>query len=693
MNVSELFNLIKNQKWNNIKSILKNKNNNIDVNIRDNNKNYLMHYAILYNNIEITELLLENNAKIDIIDIDGRCILYYPVKYNYYDMLSLLLIYNKKNIGVSIIDIVDKDGNTPLHYSIFFTNIDMVKLLLKNNADVNIKNNRGYNALHMAIYVKNIELCKIILNYNIYIDAVTNTGETPLHLATTFQLYDICELLLINGVDPNINDFDNELTSIIYSVVLNDIKLFKLLLKYNASLILQDIYGNSALHYIIIEDNIELFKIAIEYDINPNIYNINSKIPIHIALELLNKNTLYYVTHLIEKSDVNVQNNHGNTIMHLLSISDLWKDKQIQAALLKKNINIFIKNANNLLAIEFIDNADKNNFLNLISKIYQNQLKNNKNKFYSIDNIKQNIIDNNISYLHTETSIIQLNNNDKCVKYTTFVGIALDIMSGLLFLLQKYNNICCILQTNYQDHPQLEEYYKSMGKINNNKKNYINFELLWSFHKLFYPLNFEENIKKCIKKSKYNFIIIPLGIEIFNNNHSNYLIYDISKNEIERFEPNGTHNPNKLNYNFKLLDVLLKNKFSEINNIKYIPPIDFLPRIGFQILDAVEKHTHQNIGDPGGFCAVWSIWYVDMRLKYNTIHRKELVESIIKLVKINNISFKNMIRTYSKTITTYRDDILKHANIDINNWIGDNLPDDKIDIVNNKISNIIQSLS
>ena len=85
-----------------------------------------------------------------------------------------------------------------------------------------------------------------------------------------------------------------------------------------------------------------------------------------------------------------------------------------------------------------------------------------------------------------------------------------------------------------------------------------------------------------------NYIIIPIGIEHYNGNHANYIIYDIKKNEVERFEPNGSHNPYKLNYNPILLDNLLEKKFKDINpKIKYIRPEEYLPKIGFKIFDAM----------------------------------------------------------------------------------------------------------
>ena len=112
MNINiKLFNYFKDHSWKKIINLLKN-NNNIDVNLRDNNNNYLIQYAIIFNKIEIVKLLLRKESKLDIIDSDGKTLLFIPVKYNFLDILNILLIKNKLYIGESIINIKDNNGFT-----------------------------------------------------------------------------------------------------------------------------------------------------------------------------------------------------------------------------------------------------------------------------------------------------------------------------------------------------------------------------------------------------------------------------------------------------------------------------------------------------------------------------------------------------------------------------------------------------
>ena len=112
-----LFEYVKKQKWKDIIEHLK-ETDDIDVNIRDNNNNYLITYAILFNKKDVVSLLINKGSKLDVIDDDGRSILYMAIKYGYTDILKLLLNFNRTHIGISLVDIQDRNGNIPLHYAI-----------------------------------------------------------------------------------------------------------------------------------------------------------------------------------------------------------------------------------------------------------------------------------------------------------------------------------------------------------------------------------------------------------------------------------------------------------------------------------------------------------------------------------------------------------------------------------------------
>ena len=172
------------------------------------------------------------------------------------------------------------------------------------------------------------------------------------------------------------------------------------------------------------------------------------------------------------------------------------------------------------------------------------------------------------------------------------------------------------------------------------------------------------------------------------------LIYDKKINQIERFEPNGSTFPYKFNYNPELLDKLLLNKFtSYFENVKYFKPIDYLPKIGFQLLEAYDHYKTKKIGDPGGFCGAWCTWYAFMRIKYPDLERNKLVSKLIRRIKEQNIPFKNLIRNFANKVITIRDETLKEIDIDINDWINSNYTKAKLDRLFLLIQQMIKELS
>ena len=297
-----------------------------------------------------------------------------------------------------------------------------------------------------------------------------------------------------------------------------------------------------------------------------------------------------------------------------------------------------------------------------------NSLCKNKTKKEAIDNLKTYIISNKKSYPTTNT-IIHIDNNEINTNFNTFTGYNLDIVSGLIYLKNKYNNLMTALSDDFVINDEIIYYHKKQG-IFRNQKDFFNFEIYWVNYKLFFPNNFSNLIQTFIK-SKLRFYIITINIELFEKAHVNILFFDKLTNEIERFEPAGKDYPIGFNYNNDLLDFQLEKHLKiYINNIIYIKPSMYQLKVGPQSLDSNEDT--KNIGDPGGFCAAWCLWYVDNRIKYNSIKREFIIEKIITQTKIKKIPLKQLIRNYSKNITYVRDKLLHQINIDINDWANDN---------------------
>jgi|694.fasta_scaffold128050_2 ankyrin repeat protein len=735
-----LFDLIKNNKYDEFIKIL-NKEKALDINFRDENGNYLITYAIIKNNIELLKLILDKECRIDITDQEGRSVLYLPIKYAYNEIIDLLINYDKTNVGVSIIDMKDKFNNIPLHYAIFFKNLSAIDSLIKVNSNTNIGDENGNNSLHLAIYSKKTEICKKILETDININSKTSIGETALHIACNFKLFDVVKMLVEAGIDVNIQDYNNEITALMYSINLNDNVSSKYLLNNYADPNIQDFMGNTSIHYSIIEENYEILNElvnskTIKIHSNLNIYNINGQLPLHL---LLDKESFYeneIMFEIVSKSNLNFQNEEGNTPLHIICKKGLWK---IYSKIMKtKKLNIFIKNHGGQMPVDYINKNDINDFMNIVIDSYLYILRNrnfiwkedwenlcNKELFYDkltkdeIEIINKYIKSSDKNYkgeicfklVNDKLKDIYNNKSAKCnyssypqkksskcikldpiskVEMCSFTGITLDILIGLIYLLKNYDYACSTITRNFINNTDLCNYFSNIGIKTNTQCEFLNFEIVWIYKKLFFSENFAENFNKCINNTKVRFVIIPLGIELKKGSHANYLIFDKKTYELERFEPYGSSSPYRFNYDSKLLDNILAFKFIEINeNIKLISPDKFLPKIGFQYFDVYESKT-KKIGDPGGFCALWSLWYTEMRLKYPDVDRKALVNKLLKEIKMSGVSFKNLIRNYSINITKIRDDIFDKSGITINDWLNDQYSESQYLEI---IENITQLLS
>ena len=183
-----------------------------------------------------------------------------------------------------------------------------------------------------------------------------------------------------------------------------------------------------------------------------------------------------------------------------------------------------------------------------------------------------------------------------------------------------------------------------------------------SVNDLVIPDGFFDSVKKCLQKNpKPNFIIIPFGFNDLGGNtgHSNYLIYDSKRKELERFDPNGFTtgcNPPNLG---KKLKKLFNSNVQQGMIEKVYEPLSFCPRQSFQYLQSSEREKIE--GDPPGFCAAWAAWYVDTRLSNPNKSRKQVVDMALDKFKNDQGSMTQYIRSYSVFITKI-EELLRKSN-------------------------------
>lgn len=722
-NNNMIFDLIKNQDFISIEKLIKTKKMT-DFDIRDNNYNYFIQYLITYNQFKILQLILnkeDTTIRLDIMDTDGRSILYNCIKFNYIEMIDILLTYNKNNIGISIIDIKDKMGYTALHYSIMFNNFNAYTKLLEFGADPYIRSNDG-NAFILCMIWKRDKFIEYMIEKKYRLNFLTKNGETILQVAVIWNKENIINIILNSSHNINLNNTTNDfgLTLLHHSILFDKIDLFTKLLELNADMNIADFQGMTCLHYIFNEQRLNFVEPFFKkYNDSRlfNVSNINGMVPLHILLENNMSIPEKIMTRILVETDLNIQDNDGKTCFLKMVESNMIK--KYRDILVIKPLNFFIEDIHNT------KHKLTDDILDIIVESYYNMIKINKDELLveweqwcsEPDKYKKMIIDKlkkGVKSTDTE-AICKMTVKDVIIKehrslpslqhmklnfdngiFTNtcfYTGFPIDVLFGLLLLYNTFKNsqLKVVIDFPLTINTPLENYYKKIGMDYKYKMDFSNIEILWSYQKIFYPSYFDNIIEKQIKDSQY--IVIPVGIETAVGSHANILFWDIAKKTLERFEPNGSNYPMGLNYNPELLDSLIEIKFKQFDNtITYYPPYKFLPPVGFQLLESLETDRCKKIGDPNGFCGVWCTWWVYQRMMNITnpkLQLSNIAEEMIRYIKFDNMSFKTIIRNFSKKITEIRDGYLKKINIDINDWVVGNYNEEQLDKLEKNIYNSI----
>ena len=183
------------------------------------------------------------------------------------------------------------------------------------------------------------------------------------------------------------------------------------------------------------------------------------------------------------------------------------------------------------------------------------------------------------------------------------------------------------------------------------------------------------------KENGHRFLILPIMLLYPNSGHANILIIDFKNKTAEYFEPHGglyskkyseyDKNLQKLNKeknSIKLRYICIKKVEKILNNLKFklILPFEYMNDDSFQSLELKKIfgyyfNTNVKKGDLEGYCAVWCLWYISLRLKYPDRKPKTLVNETETIIK-KNTTFRRFIRNYSKHCYTMTEKLKKKYN-------------------------------
>lgn len=190
--------------------------NYVDVNIQDNRGDTPVHYCVVNNKIGFLKSLIRHNADINMKNFDGQSPLFKACSLGRETIVYLLLessnfnlyerdskdetvfmalvrsrnldLLNKLVIDDKIVDCPNYAKETPLHIACKAGDISIVDYLLKNNAFVNAKNNTGETPLFYAVRAQHLHIIDILLKNGAILDCKSTFGDTVYNLIPTYEL-------------------------------------------------------------------------------------------------------------------------------------------------------------------------------------------------------------------------------------------------------------------------------------------------------------------------------------------------------------------------------------------------------------------------------------------------------------------------------------------------------------------------
>jgi len=153
---------------------------------------------------DIMTYLLDNGAKIDYSDEK-----YYEGDYQ--PIHEAVMVQNKEAVELLLeygadVNSVNSDGDTPLFTAVRYCDDPaMVNMLILAGADVNYKNSEGISPLkYAAVYNQNPEILRVLLDSGAEMNAKDEDGFTPIHSAVLNDNPEVLQFLIDEGADVNI---------------------------------------------------------------------------------------------------------------------------------------------------------------------------------------------------------------------------------------------------------------------------------------------------------------------------------------------------------------------------------------------------------------------------------------------------------------------------------------------------------
>ncbi|BCR35677.1 ankyrin repeat domain-containing protein [Mariniplasma anaerobium] len=244
----------------------------------DEKKKSLLHYAVTGSAIDVIQYLLSLDINVNMTDQHGETPIFDCARKGKVQ-IAKLLISKFANINVE-----NRVGELPIHLAAFKGNLDMIKLLVQSGAYLNKATSEDKYPVHYAIGGGQHEVIDYILKQSKQNYYLKDTyGDTLLHHATKTNNVMMIDALLNQNLNPNALNDQFE-TPIFNAVRFGSVETLRLLLASDAYLDIKNRRYESPVDTALIYDKKEILDYLSDYMMSPKYERLKEKQALSIAV-------------------------------------------------------------------------------------------------------------------------------------------------------------------------------------------------------------------------------------------------------------------------------------------------------------------------------------------------------------------------------------------------------------------------
>jgi ankyrin repeat protein len=259
-----------------------------NVNVHDNLRSTLLHFAASEGHLEVARMLLERKVDVNALDDEGSTPLHQASQSSksgdpgIVQLVRLLL-----DDGADILAL-DNSGNTPLHFAASRSHLEVARMLLELKADVNALNKDGSTPLHQAFetWQKNPNIVRLLLDHGADANVYDKSGNTFLHFTASEGDLKLTRVLLERIPEAVNSQNHHGSTPLLLASECRTPDVVQLLLDHNPDVHVCDADGDTPLHCAAIAGRLEVARLLLlKLDIEVNSWNNEGATPLHLASE------------------------------------------------------------------------------------------------------------------------------------------------------------------------------------------------------------------------------------------------------------------------------------------------------------------------------------------------------------------------------------------------------------------------